>query len=205
MRLVRQRDADDPERPWGVVFAMARPWKTVEGKAIKDLVTHVPRTYFPRPWVPRIPGANGGKTFWISSKRLCLCHIGDVTVVRRKTGRNVSPQHTKILGTNLPEVPPRSVVFGYQKRWAVEQINRELPSDLGLGKHQVTGEERRMENSFGIAVMAYLLLIRACQQEIVPGTSWSVAQLQYAFRLRGITNQVEHNVKMRLTKTRKAA
>jgi hypothetical protein len=32
-----------------------------------------------------------------------------------------------------------------------------------------------------------------------------VPQLQHAFRLRVITNQVEHNVKMRLPKTRKVA
>ena len=54
-------------------------------------------------------------------------------------------------------------------------------------------------------LLAYLLLIRACHQEILPGTSWSIAQLQHAFRLRIITNQVEHNVKTRLTKARKVA
>ena len=83
--------------------------------------------------------------------------------------------------------------------------SRELKTDLGLGAHQVRGEERRIEKSFGIAVLAYLLLIRACHQEILPGTSWSIAQLQHAFRLRIITNQVEHNVQTRLTKARKAA
>jgi hypothetical protein len=87
----------------------------------------------------------------------------------------------------------------------IEQINRELKTDLGLGEHQVSGEEGRIEKSFGMAILAYLLLIRACHQEILPGTSWSIAQLQHALRLRIITNQVAHNVKMRLTKARKAA
>jgi hypothetical protein len=87
----------------------------------------------------------------------------------------------------------------------VEQINRELKTDLGLGAHQVRGEERRIEKSFGMAVLAYLLLIRVCHQEMLPGTSWSVSQLQHAFRLRVITNQVEHNVKTKLTKIRKVA
>jgi hypothetical protein len=205
MQMVQQRDMADPERTWGFVFAIARTWKTVEGKAIKDLVTHVPRKYFTRTWVPRIPATNGRKIFWIYSKRLCLRHIGDVTVVLSKTGRTVSPKHTKILVTNLPEVTPRYVVFAYQRRWAVEQIHRELKSDLGMGEHQVSGEERRIENSFGIAVMAYVLLIRLCHHEMLPGRSWSVPQLQHAFRLRMITKQVEHNVKMRLTKSRKAA
>lgn len=87
----------------------------------------------------------------------------------------------------------------------MEQINRELKTDLGLGEHQVSGAEGRIEKSFGIAVMAYLLLSRACHQEMLPGKAWSVAQLQHAFRLQVITNQVEHNVKMRLPKAPKAA
>lgn len=205
MPLVLKRDADDPTRRWGFVFAIARTWKTVEGKAIKDLVTHLPRIYDQRIRVPRLPGTKGSKTFWVYSTRLCLRHVGDVTVVLRKKGRNVGPKQTKILVTNLDEWIPRQVVGAYQRRWPVEQIKRELKTDLGLGAHQVRGEEGRIENSFGMAVLAYLFLIRACHQEIRPGTSWSIAQLQHALRLRIITNQVEHNVKTRLTKSRKAA
>jgi Transposase DDE domain len=203
--MVMQRDADDPARRWGFVFAIARTWKTVEDKAIKDLVTHLPRRYYQRTLVPRLPGAKGRKTFWVYSTRLCLRHIGDVTVILSKRGRNLGPKQTKILVTNLDEWIPRQVVSAYQRRWPVEQINRELKTDLGLGEHQVRTEEGRIEKSFGIAVLAYLLLIRACHQEILPGTSWSIAQLQHAFRLRIITNQVEHNVKTRLSKTRKVA
>ena len=139
------------------------------------------------------------------STRLCLRHIGDVTVILSKRGRNLGPKPTQILVTNLDEWIPRQVVSAYQGRWPVEQINRELKTDLGLGAHQVSREEGRSEKSFGIAVLAYLLLIRAYHQEILPGTSWSIAQLQHALRLRIITNQVEHNVKTRLTKARKAA
>jgi hypothetical protein len=126
-------------------------------------------------------------------------------VVLSKRGRNVDPKHTKILVTNLDEWIPRQVVGAYQRGWPVEQINRELKTDLGLGAHQVSGEEGRIEQSFGIAVLGYVLLIRACHQAILPGTSWSIAQLQHALRLRIITNQVEHNVKTRLTKAHKVA
>src|SRR5262249_19438435 len=107
-------------------------------KAIKDLVTHLPRTYYQRIRVPRLPGAPGCKPFWVDSTRLCLRHIGDVTVVLSKRGRNVGPKHTKILVTNLDEWMPRQVVSAYQRRWPVEQINRELKTDLGLGAHQVS-------------------------------------------------------------------
>ena len=97
------------------------------------------------------------------------------------------------------------MVGAYQRRWPVEQINRELKTDLGLGEHQVSKEEGRIEKSFGIAVLAYLLLIRTCHQEILPGKAWSVSQLQHALRLRIITNQVAHTVKTQLTKVRKVA
>ena len=114
MKMVLQRDASGPGA-WGFVFAIARTWKTVEGKAIKDLVTHLPRQYYRRTWVPRIPVGNGRQSFWVYSTRLCLRHVGDVTVVLSKTGRNVGPNQTKILVTNLTELTPRHMVFAYQK------------------------------------------------------------------------------------------
>jgi hypothetical protein len=80
-------------------------------------------------------------------------------------------RHRNVVVTHLPELTPRQVVICYQRRWPVEPINRELKSDLGLGEHQVSGEEDRIEKSFGVAVMAYLLLIRACHEQIVPGQS----------------------------------
>jgi hypothetical protein len=205
MKMVMKRDQPDTERRWGFVFAMARTWKTVEDKAIKDLVRHVPRKYSKRTWIPGLPGARGRKTFWMYSKRLCLRHVGDVTGVLSQKGRNLGPHKTKILVTNLPELTPSQVVCCSQRRWPVEQVNRELQSDLGLGEHQVSGEEDRMEKSFGIAVMAYLFLVRACHKEIIPGQSWSVPQLRSAFRLQVITNQVAHHVKSKLAKVRKAA
>lgn len=204
-KMGQKRDAAAPDRRWGFVFAIARTWKPVEGKALKDLVTDTPPTYDQRPRVPRLPGAHGNTTVWIFSNRLGLRHSGDVTVVRSTKGRNVGPKQTKILVTNLDEWTPRQGVGADQRRWPVEQINRELKTALGVGEHQGRGEEKRIENSFGIAVLAYVLLIRACHQEILPGTSWSIAHLQHAFRLRIITTQVEHDVKTRLAKAHTAA
>ena len=45
----------------------------------------------------------------------------------------------------------------------------ELDYALGLGEHQVSEEEGRFEHAVGIAVLAYLLLMRACHQDISPG------------------------------------
>jgi hypothetical protein len=203
--MVRKRETDAPARRRGVVCAMARPGKTVEEKAIPALVTHWPRLYAQRIRGPRLPGTPGGKTFWVSRTRRGRRHVGDVTVGRREKGRHVGPHHTTILGTHRDAWSPRPVGGASPRRWPGEHIPRARKTDLGLGAHQVRGEEGRIEPSVGRAVLAYLLWIRAGPQERLPGTSWSIAQLQHALRLRSITNQVEHNVKTRLTKARKVA
>ncbi len=171
---------------------------------IKHLVTHVPRTLYTRTWIPREIASHGRKTLWMYGRRLCLCHVGEVTAVLSKKGRNVGPKNTKILVTNLPELTPRHVVCMYQKRGAIALVNWERKSGLGLGQHQVSGDEKQSTNSVGIAVLAYVFLLRAYHHEITPGQSWSIFQLQHAFQLRAMTNQVEHNVKVKMAKRRKA-
>jgi hypothetical protein len=205
MAMVKARDKADPARCWGFVFAIARTWKTVEEQSLKNLVTHRPHKYYQCTRVPRAHGRQGRKTLWTSSTRLCLRHVGDVTVVLSKKGRNVSPQQTQILGTNLAALTPSQVVGIYHKRWAIELLNWELKSGLGLGEHQVSGDTNRSEQSVGIAVLAYVFVLRVCHHEIVPGTPWSIFQLQHTLRLRVMTNQVEHKVKVKMAKTRKAA
>ena len=205
MRMVQDRDKADTARRWGFVFAIARTWKTAEDKTIKNLVAHVPHAYYQRTRVPREQARHSRKTFWTFHTRLCLRHIGEVTVVLSKRGRNLGPKQTKILVTNLAELTSSQVVCIYQKRWAIEILNWELKSGLGLGEHQVSGDKNRREKSVGIAVLAYLFVLRVCHHEIVPGKPWSIFQLQHALRLRVMTNQVEHKVKVKIAKARKAA
>jgi Transposase DDE domain len=205
MQMVHERDKTDPARRWGFVFAIARTWKTVEGNTLKNLVTHLPRQYYQRIQVPRETTGKGRRTFWTYHTRVCLRHVGDVTVVLSKKGRHVSPHNTKLLVTNLAELTPRQVVCIYQKRWAVELVHWELNSGLGLGEHQVSGDKDRSEKSIAIAVLAYLFVLRVCHHELVPGQPWSIFQLQHALRLRVMTNQGEHNIKAKMAQVRKAA
>ena len=150
MRMVQDRDTADGARRWGFVFAIARTWKTVEEKTLKNLVTHVPHKYYQRTRVPREPGGKGRRTFWTYHTRLCLRHVGDVTLVLSKKGRNVGPHDTKLLVTNLAELTPSQVVRIYQKRWAIELMNWELKSGLGLGEHQVSGDRTAARNPLGL-------------------------------------------------------
>ena len=205
INCVKQLDKTDGSRSWHFVFAISRTWKTAEDKAVKDLVTYLPRCHYKKTWIPRITEPAKRKTYWTYSKRLCLRDIGDVTLVLSKKGRNVGPKNTKLLVTNLPDATARQVVSLYQNRWSIELINRNLKSDLGLGHHQVRGEVDRMEKSFGIAVLAYLFIVRLRHHEIISGKPWSLSQLQHGLRLQVITNQVAHNVKSALGKGRKVA
>jgi DDE family transposase len=204
MDMGKARDKADPTHRWGFVLAIARTWKTVEDKSLKNLVTHVPHKYYQCTRGPREHG-KGRKTFWTYSTGLCPRPGGDVTAGLSKKGRNIGPQHTKILVTNLAALTPSQVVGMYQKRWAVELLNWELKSGLGLGEHQVSGDTNRSEKSVGIAVLAYLFVLRVCHHGIVPGKPWSIFQLQHALRLQVMTNQVAHKVKVKMAKTRKAA
>jgi hypothetical protein len=90
-------------------------------------------------------------------------------------------------------------------KWCMELMRWELKLGLGLGEHQVSGDQGRSEKSLGIAVLAYLFVLRVCHHEIVRGKPWSIFQLQHALRLRVMTTQIEHNVKTKMPKVRKAA
>jgi hypothetical protein len=54
---VQERAKADRARRWGLVFAIARTWKTAEEQTIQHLVTHVPHTSDQRTRVPKEPQA----------------------------------------------------------------------------------------------------------------------------------------------------
>ena len=203
--MVQDRDKADAARRWGFGFALARPWKTAEAKTLKNLVAHVPQTYAQRTRVPRDQARHSRKTCGTFPPRLCRRHSGEVTGVLSKRGRNLGPTPPTILGTTLAELPSSHVVCLDQKRWAIARLHWELQSGLGLGEHQVRGDQHRREQSVGLAVLASLFVLRVCHHEIIPGKPWRIFQLQHALRLRVMTNQVEHKVKVTMAKTRKAA
>ena len=205
MQLVQQLDKEDKHRIWGFVFSIARTWKMEDGKSLSNLVKHIPRANFAMTWIPRLASNKGRKTFWVFRKRARLRHIGDVTMVLSKTGPNVSPQNTKILVTNLVELTARQVLSIYQKRWPIEILFWELKSGMGLGEHQVTKDLDRIEKSIGIAIIAYLVLIRARKADISPGRPWSIFQLKNNFTTELVCKQLELKLQRKLNKLKKAA
>jgi hypothetical protein len=203
--MVKDREKAASARRWGFVCAIARSWKTVAEKTRKTLVTPVPQKYDPCTRVARAQGRKGRQTLWASRTRLCLRHVGDVPVVLRKNGRTMRPPQPKILVTPLAALTPSQGVCISQKRWAVERLPWERKLGLGVGEPQGSGDPTRRETSVGIAGLADVLGRRGCHHALVPGTPWRIVQLQHARRLRVMTNQVEHKVKVKMAKTRKAA
>jgi len=205
MKLIQQLDQSDPKRRWGFVFAIARTWNMENGKRLSNLVKHIPYKMFQKTWISHLTNNKARKTFWVFRKRTRLRHIGDVTMVLSKKRRNVGPKRTKILVTNLTELTARQVLSIYQRRWPVEILFRELKSGLGLGEHQVTKKIDRIEKSIGIAIIAYLTLIRARRKDIAPGKPWSIFQLKNNFTTALIYNQFQSTMQRRITRLMKAA
>jgi len=190
---------------WRFVFGIARTWKDEAGKSLKDLVNHLPRKPNKRTWIPKLADAHRRKALWWYGKSMRLAPIGDVMVVLSKTGRNVGPKKTKLIVTHLTEYTPRHIACAYQRRGSVEVLMKELKSGLGLGQHQVTKTVDRVEKSIGIAFLGYLFLLRVGRKEILPRQSGSIFQLQTAFRMQVITNQIQHTMQLEMEKLRKAA
>jgi len=205
MKLIQARDKADSQRRWGFVFAIARTWNMADGKSLRNLVNHTPHSCYRQTWIPRLPDHKGRKTFWIFEKLTSLKHLGDVTVVLTKKGRNVGPKNTKLLVTNLLELTGRQVIDIYQRRWAIEILFKELKSGLGLGEHQVTKKLPRIEKSLGIALIAYLFLLRARKDDIKPGKPWSIFQLKTNFTIDMIQKQFQHSMALEINKWKKAA
>jgi hypothetical protein len=163
------------------VLVLPRTWKFTNGKALKALVTHLPRWWYAQIRIPML-NSQRRRTFGVYAKRGRLRHLGDVTVVLSKGRRNDGPKQTKILVTNLPEtVTARQIVARYLRRWAVELLCKELKRVVGLGQHQVTKQTSRVERSVAIVIMAYLLLLRLRAHDITPDRPWSAFRLQRAF------------------------
>ena len=181
-----------PQGYW-YVRAPPRPWKFANGKALKALVTHLPRWKSAQIRMPTV-NTQRRRTFWASAKRARLRHLGDVTVVRSTCRRNEGPKQTNILVTHLPEtVTAREVVGVYWRRWWVELLCKELTGVVGRGQHQVTQKPDRVERSVAVASTAYLLLLKLRAHDVPADRPWSAFRLHRTFAWEVIQAQCERS------------
>jgi hypothetical protein len=188
------------KRGYYFVMSLARTWKFEDGRALKDLVRHLPHGHLDKVWLPAADQRR--RVYWVYRKDVRLRHVGDVTLVLSKTRRNDGPHKTKILVTNLPQASSRLVIALYARRWSVELLIKELKGVTGLGQAQVTKDPGRVERAVSLSVMAYLLLIRMQHQQIPKIGAWSAFTLKRSFAWEVCQQQLEHSFNLKLRRLR---
>ena len=167
------------ELNWAYVFAMPRTRKFTNGKSLRDLVRHLPKSCYHRraSWKPD----GRRRDYWVFVRHAMLNHLGDVTIVLSKQRRNDGPKHVKLFVTNLTEARAGAILSEYAWRWGVELVIKELKSGLHLGQMQVTNDADRVARAVALPVCAYLLLVRLYGRDEAATKPWSLFQLKQRF------------------------
>ena len=158
---------------------MPRTRKFTNGKHLRDLVQHLPKSYYYRRASHKPNGRR--RDYWVFTRRATLHNLGDVTIVLSKKRRNDGPKGVKILVTNLTEARAGTILSMYARRWGVEVMFKELKSGLHLGQMQVTKEAERVRRSVVLSVLAYLLLVRLYGRDEALIKDWSLFKLKERF------------------------
>ena len=167
------------EKHYTYVFAMPRTRKFTNGKHLRDLVQHLPKSCSYRRASHKPAGRR--RDYWVFTRRATLHNLGDVTIVLSKKRRNDGPKGVKIIVTNLTEASAGAILSIYAWRWGIEVTIKELKSGLHLGQMQVTKERERVGRSVALSVLAYLLLARLYGRDEACTQSWSLFKLKERF------------------------
>jgi hypothetical protein len=167
------------EQHYTYVFAMPRTRKFTNGKYLRDLVHHLPKSWYHRRASHKPDGRR--RDYWVFLRRATLHNLGDVTLVLSKKRRNDGPKGVKIIVTNLTGVGAGAILSIYAWRWGVEVTIKELKSGLHLGQMQVTKDKERVMRSVALSVLAYLLLVRLYGSEEAVMKNWSLFKLKERF------------------------
>jgi Transposase DDE domain len=167
------------EKHYAYVFALPRTRKFTNGKHLRDLVHHLPKSCYYRRASYKPDGRR--KDYWVFARRATLHNLGDVTIVLSKKRRNDGPKGVKIIVTNLTEVSAGAILSIYARRWGVEVTIKELKSGLHLGQMQVTKDAGRVGRSVALSVLAYLVLVRLYGRDAALSQEWSLFKLKERF------------------------
>jgi Transposase DDE domain len=191
---------------WTYVFAMPRTRKFTNGKYLRDLVQHLPKSLYRRRATYKPDGRR--QDYWLFMRHAELHQLGDVTIVLSKKRRNLGPKRVKIIVTNLLDVSASAVISQYAIRWGVELVIKELKGGLHLGRMQVSQDVERVERSVILPVCAYLLLIHLYGHEQASSPSWSLFQLKQRCTevlMQDQINRVEQKWQHKFNKIKEAA
>jgi hypothetical protein len=167
------------EKRYAYVFAMPRTRKFTNGKHLRDLVQHLPKSCYRRRASHKPDGHR--QDYWVFVRCATLHNLGDVTIVLSKKRRNDGPKKVQIIVTNLTGASARTILSIYARRWGVELTIKELKSGLHLGEMQVTKDAERVTRSVVLSVLAYLLLVRLYGHDEALTKEWSLFKLKERF------------------------
>jgi Transposase DDE domain len=173
---------------WTYVFAMPRTRKFTNGKYVRDLVQHLPKSHYRRRASYKPDGRR--QDYWVFMRQAELHQLGEVMILLSKKRRNLGPRRVKIIVTNLLGVSAGEILNHYAMRWAVELTIKELKSGLHLGRMQVSQDADRVERSVVLPVCAYLLLLHLYGREQASSPGWSLFQLKQRFTEGLMTEQI---------------
>ena len=164
---------------YGYVCAVARTRKFTDGRYLRDLVQHLPKSSYHRIKTSKPDGRR--RDYWVYECRRSLHDLGDVTIILSKQRRNDGPKKAKIIVTNLDGATVGQVLSYYARRWGVEVTIKELKSGLHLGRMQVTKEAARVSRAVALSVLAYLLVVRLYGKEAQAAGDYSLFRLKQRF------------------------
>jgi hypothetical protein len=185
------------------VFATSRTRKFTDGKYLRDLVQHLPRSQYRRLKTLKSDGRR--RDYWVWECRRSVKDLGDVTIVLSKKRRHEGPKKTKIIVTNLDGASTTEILSHYARRWGIEVTIKELKGGLHLGRMQVTKEAARVARSVALPVLAYLLLVRLYAKEEQQFSLFKFKQRLTADVFREQMNRTEGRWKDKLDRYRLAA
>ena len=167
------------EQKYTDVFAMPRTRKFTNGKHLRDLVQHLPKSCYYRRASSKPDGRR--QDYWVFVRHATWHNLGDVTIVLSKKRRNTGPKQVKIIVTNLTGATAGTMLSIYARRWGVERTIKELKSGLHLGRMHVTNDKERVTRSVVLSVLAYLLLVRLYGSDEAVMKEWSLFKLKERF------------------------
>lgn len=188
---------------YGYVFAVARTRKFTDGRHLRDLAQHLPRSQYRRIKTCKPDGRR--RDYWVWECRRSVKDLGDVTIILSKRRRNDGPKKTKIIVTNLATAGTAEALSHYARRWGVEVTIKELKGGLHLGRMQVTREAGRVARSVALPVLAYLVLVRLYAKEESQFSLFKFKQRFVADVFREQMQRTEQRWQGRLDKYRLAA
>jgi Transposase DDE domain len=175
---------------YAYVFAAARTRKFTNGKSLRDLVRHLPRSRYRRRKSSKPDGRRAD--YWVWSCQAQLRGVGDVTILLSKRRRNDGPKNTKIIVTNLKQVSAGTILSYYSRRWGVEVTFKEIKGGLHLGRQQVTKDPERVRRTVLLSGCAYLLLLRLYARGTTSSQEVSLFALKRRFTADVWQQQVDH-------------